>query len=151
MHAFRSYVLLASCACATAFAQTASLDTNVTKLVAAGGDLVLTATVVYDQQPSALGWSIALPSDWALVSVAGPNTPAVVPPAGSGGVLEFAFTSVPANRAQFAITAHYPANADSVVLTSTVFVRADGRLATLTPTPIRIAGKHTVADKRPEK
>ena len=56
-------------AATAAFAQTASLKADSTALAAGGGSVALTASVSYDGQPAALGWEIALPTDWTLVSV----------------------------------------------------------------------------------
>lgn len=124
---------LALLASVSAFAQSATLTSNTNTLAPAGGNVVLTATANYDGEPGALGWSIALPADWSLVSVVGPNVPAVSPETGATGTLEFAYTNVPANRAEFSVMVRYPANAATASATPTVLVRAGGKLSTLSP------------------
>ena len=119
-----------------AFAQTASLSSDISVLAHSGGTLVLRATADYPAEPGALGWAIALPADWSLVALNGPQMPAIAPAAGSTGTLEFAFTTVPANRAEFSVLVRYPANAASTQATSTVLVRSGGKLTTLTPAPV---------------
>jgi predicted dienelactone hydrolase len=119
-----------------AFAQNATLKADATALAPAGGSVTLTAAVNYDGQPSALGWAIALPADWTLVSVAGANVPEIAPSAGSTGTLEFAYTAAPAAKAEFSVVVRYPAGATTAKAVPTVLVRADGKLATLTPAPV---------------
>lgn len=133
---------------ATAFAQSAALSADTTTLAPSGGTVALTAMVNYDTTPGALGWSIALPPDWTLVSVAGPNVPAIVPEAGSTGTLEFAYTQVPAGRAEFVLQVRYPANAVSAQATPKVLVRSSGKLTTLTPPPVELRG---IKDGGPQK
>ena len=119
-----------------ALAQNATLQADATALAPAGGQVTLTASVSYDSQPSALGWAIALPGDWTLVSVAGANVPEVSPAAGSTGALEFAYTAAPAAKAEFSVVVRYPAGSSAAKAVPTVLVRAHGKLATLTPAPI---------------
>lgn len=121
-----------------AFAQNASLSSDTTTLSASGGTVTLTATVNYDSTPGALAWSIALPEDWTLVSISGPNVPPIAPEAGAGGTLEFAYMSVPAQRAEFAVQVRYPARAGAAKATPTVLVRTEGKLTTLTPPPVSL-------------
>jgi hypothetical protein len=123
---------------ATAFAQNATLTSDTTALVPSGGSVTLTATASYDATPGALGWSIALPADWTLVSVSGPHVPAIAPEPGTAGTLEFAYTSVPAQRAEFTVEVRYPANASPTKLTPTVLLRSDGKLTTLTPPAVEL-------------
>lgn len=128
-------------AASAAFAQTASLHSDTATLSPSGGTVTLTASVVYDDKPGALGWSVALPSDWTLVSVSGANVPAIAPDVGSAGTLEFAYTSVPAGgRAEFSMEVRYPANAASTQATPKVLVRANGKLTTLTPPSVDLRG-----------
>jgi hypothetical protein len=76
----------------------------------AGGNLTLVATIAYPTLvPTALGYTINLPADWALVSTGGPNTPGNAPAAGTTGALEFAYTAIPANQASFTVVVSYPA------------------------------------------
>ena len=123
-----------------AFAQTASLTADTSMLAQSGGTLVLRAAASYEGEPGALGWAIVLPADWSLVSINGPQAPAIAPEAGSTGTLEFAYTAVPANRAEFSVIVRYPANAASTQATSTVLLRSNGKLTTLTPTPVPLKG-----------
>jgi hypothetical protein len=130
-----------SAACAllvatAAFAQTATLKSDATALSAGGGSVQLSASVAYDGQPGAVGWSIALPADWSLVSVGGANVPEIAPDAGTTGTLEFAYTSAPAGRAEFTVVVKYPAGAKSAKATPTVLVRTAGKLATLNPAAV---------------
>ena len=122
-----------------AFAQNATLQADATALAPAGGQVTLTASVSYDGQPSALGWAIALPGDWTLVSVAGANVPEVSPAVGSTGALEFAYTAAPAAKAEFSVVVRYPAGTAIAKAVPTVLVRANGKLATLSPAPIEFA------------
>ncbi len=140
MKSLRFALIALICSAASAFAQTATLASDATTLSPSGGTVTLTATVSYDGEPGALGWAIVLPADWSLVSVAGPDAPAIAPDAGTTGTLEFAFTSVPAQRAEFKVTVKYPANAATATATSTVLVRANGKLTTVKPTPLQFAG-----------
>lgn len=119
-------------------AQTASLAASQTTLSPGGGTVVLTASANYEDEPGALGWAIALPADWTLVSVAGPHAPQIAPQNGSTGTLEFAYTAVPAQRAEFSVTVRYPANAANAAATPTVIVRRGGKLATLAPAPVQL-------------
>ena len=83
-------VTLALGLASVAFAQTASLKADAAALIPSGGSVTFTAAATYDGQPAALGWVIALPSDWTLVSVSGANAPEISPDVGSTGTLEFA-------------------------------------------------------------
>jgi drug/metabolite transporter (DMT)-like permease len=139
------FALLAS---GSLFGQSASLKADNATLAASGGNVLLTATVNYDGEPGALGYAIALPADWSFVSVMGPNVPAITPEAGSTGMLEFAFTSVPANRAEFSVLVHYPASAASAKATPTVLVRSAGKLSTLKPAPVELHGVDVGALRR---
>lgn len=130
----------AAIAASVAFAQNASLSSDTSVMAQSGGTLVLRATADYEGEPGALGWSIVLPADWSLVAVNGPHAPNIAPEAGSTGTLEFAYTTVPAARAEFAVIVRYPANASSTQATPTVLVRSGGKLTTLTPAPVRIRG-----------
>ena len=126
-----------------AFAQTASLSSDTSVLAQSGGTLVLRATAEYEGEPGALGWAIALPADWSLVAINGPQAPAIAPAVGSTGTLEFAFTIVPAGRAEFAVIVRYPANAPSAQAKPTVLVRSGGKLTTLTPAPVQLKAAGT--------
>lgn len=112
-------------------AQTASLTTDNPYLARSGGVIALTATVAYEGEPGAIGWSIQLPADWSLVSVSGSDVPQVSPEAGSTGTLEFAYTQLPAGKAGFTVVVRYPENAASTAAKTTVIVRSGGKLTTL--------------------
>jgi hypothetical protein len=122
-----------------AFAQNATLKADATALAPAGGQVTFAAAVSYDGQPSALGWAIALPADWTLVSVGGANVPEISPAAGSTGALEFAYTAAPAAKAEFSVVVRYPAGTATAKAVPTVLVRANGKLATLSPAPVEFA------------
>lgn len=141
MKVLRFLLLLAMGLSLPAFAQQAELRTDAARVSASGGQVKLTAAVSYDGAPGAVGWSIALPAGWKLVSVAGPNVPAVAPEAGSSGQLDFAYTAVPAGRAEFSVWVSYPAGAAGSKVTATALVRNEGKLATLTPAPVVFAGE----------
>lgn len=139
---FRS---LATC-CALFFAvmasaQTAALQADSTALAAAGGTVKLTAGVSYDAQPGAIGWTIALPTGWSLVSVGGANVPELAPVPGATGNVEFVYTTVPAKRVEFTVVVQYPAGVVAAKATSTALVRTSGKLATLTPAPVEFGSK----------
>lgn len=123
---------------ASAWAQEATLVVDQAQLAPGGGTVVFKATVTYSGEPGALGWEIALPADWRLVSVSGPNVPAVAPEPGSTGALEFAFTSVPPHRAEFSVQVRYPANVTVAVAKPMVIVRTGGKLTTLNPPPVQM-------------
>ena len=126
-----------------ASAQTAELKADNAHLAPSGGVVALTATVSYEGAPGAVGWAIELPADWTLVSVAGQNPPQIAPEAGSRGTLEFAFTDVPAGRAEFTIVVRYPADAATFDAKPTVIVRQDGQLAKLSPQVVKFVGRET--------
>lgn len=123
-----------------AAAQTATLTADNPHLAPSGGTLALTATLSYEGAPGAIGWSIDLPADWSLVSVAGQTPPQISPESGTRGTLEFAFTDAPAGRAEFTIVVRYPANAPSFAAKPTAILRQDGQLAQLKPTPVTFFG-----------
>ncbi len=136
VHLRRLAVTVALGLASVAFAQTASLKADAAALMPSGGSVTFTAAATYDGQPAALGWAIALPSDWALVSVSGANVPEISPDVGSSGTLEFAYTSAPAGRSEFNVVVRYPAGATTAKAVPTVLVRANGKLTTLTPNPV---------------
>lgn len=135
------FALLSIVLAATAFAQSASLKANGTKLAADGGTVQLTASVNYDGEPGAIGWSIALPPDWKLAGISGPNVPTVAPEVGSTGTLEFAFSAIPTGRVEFSILVTYPSGTATAKAAPTVLVRKDGKLTTLTPAPVEFSTK----------
>jgi hypothetical protein len=85
-------------------AQTATLSATPTTYSPAGGDVVLTATVSYPASASAVGFTIETPVGWRYVRVGGANPPGITPaPDQANGLLEFAFTSVPAGQLAFTV------------------------------------------------
>jgi hypothetical protein len=147
MKCVRFFPIAVLCAAVSAFAQNATLSADNPTLAASGGTVTLTAVASYEGEPGALGWQIELPADWSLVSVSGPDVPAITPEAGTTGTLEFAFTSVPANRSEFAVVVRYPANAAPAAAKSTVLVRAGGKLNTLTPAVVQLSAADPAASR----
>ena len=123
------------------FSQSATLTAAPTALAAGGGQITLTATANYDGQPGAVGWSVVLPADWALVSLSGPHRPGIAPDLGTTGTLEFVHTAVPTGRAEFSFVVSYPAGAGAAQAVSTVLLRANGKLTTLKPSPLAFGAK----------
>jgi hypothetical protein len=127
-------LLLGCCALPTSgLAQTASLTTRTNDLSPNGGEITLLAALGYNERPAALGWSIALPAGWSMVRLGGGDGPQVAPEPGTTGTLEFAYTSVPDFMASFAVTVRYPAGLGGAKIASTVIVRTNGKVMTLTP------------------
>ena len=123
---------------AWAAAQSATLSADLAKLSPTGGQLAITATVIYDSTPGAIGWSVKLPDGWALLATSGPDLPAVKPDLGAAGTLEWAYTAIPPNRTQFLFTVRYPAKTPlPAEIAATAIVRTKGALKTVSPTPIR--------------
>lgn len=60
---------------------------------------------------TALGLSETIPDGWSLVAVSGEAVPDVLPLAGQGGLLEFAWIAVPAFPLHFSYTLAVPADA----------------------------------------
>ena len=112
-------------------AQTATLTSSMTNLSASGGQLVLTATTSYaGLTPTAIGWTITLPTGWAIVGVAG-DTPSFAPAAGTTGSADFAYVSFPANSATFTVTVSYPATSDSATVNAVCSYRSPLKNITL--------------------
>lgn len=136
------FLLALVCGAATlGSSQTASLTADTTALAPGGGSVALTATVTYDHPPGALGWSILLPPDWSLLSVSGDPIPGITPEVGNSGTLEFAYFTIPAQRAEFKLVVRYPAGATTAKAVPTVLVRANGKLVTLEPAPVAFGGQ----------
>lgn len=117
-------------------AQVASLTPDSPRLSLAGGEIALKASVTYREQPSAIGWIIRTPSSWAVVRVTGINPPQVSSETSSTGVQEFAYTTIPESSAHFTVIVRYPAGTDTTRIESEVIVRTNGKLNTLTLTPV---------------
>lgn len=135
------FVVLAWGAATLGSAQTATFTADTTALAPGGGRVALTATVTYEQLPGALGWSIVLPADWSLLSVSGDPVPGIAPEVGSSGTLEFAYFTIPAQRAEFKLVVQYPAGATTAKAVPTVLVRANGKLLTLEPSPVTFGAR----------
>jgi hypothetical protein len=121
----------------------AALSGNNAQLAPQGGTVVLTATASYDNNPAALGWEVVLPPDWSLVAVSGANIPDIAPTKGSTGTMEFAFVTIPAGKAEFALEVAYPPNAASTTVESSALFRGDGKLTTVRPEPLTITAPAT--------
>ncbi len=141
LHSIRSLAVAALVfgAAALGFAQTASFTADTSSLAAGGGFLSFVATATYEGQPGAVGWSIELPKDWSLVSVSGANLPGIASEPGSSGALEFAYITIPADRAEFRLVVRYPAGTMAAKIGPTVLIRANGKLITLAPSPVEFA------------
>lgn len=133
------FILLALGTLLPAFAQLTEFRSDVGRLSPAGGQVKLTAAVTYEDAPGAIGWSITLPVGWKLVALSGPHLPAVAPEIGSTGQLDFAYSVIPAQRAEFSLAVSYPAGADSGRVPAVVIVRRDGKLTTLAPEEVSLS------------
>jgi len=118
------------------FAQSASFQADAPTLSPSGGVVKLTAYAAYEGQPGALGWSIPLPAGWALVGVEGQNIPEIAPDPTVTGLLEFAYLTVPAQKAEFTVLLRYPAAAKPVTIAPLVIVRTEGRMQQIKPTSV---------------
>ena len=75
-----------------------------------GGTVSLRARVTYTgQTPAAIGVTVNVPAGWSLASTGGPNVPQVAPVAGTTNVLEWSYSSLPANEAVFTFVVNSPA------------------------------------------
>lgn len=128
--------LLALTLASVAFAQTATVQADTAALSPAGGLVKLTASVVYEGEPGAVGWQLTVPAGWALVSVEGPQAPQIAAPAGTTGTLEFAYTRSPRAGATFSVVVRYPAGTTEGKVVPKAIIRANGKLTTLQPTPV---------------
>jgi hypothetical protein len=131
-----TFLLLATVAAA---APTAQLTADRQRLNAEGGTLTLRAEARYSERPGALGWAINLPEGWSLESVGGGSPPQVAAAAGTTGVAEFAYTSVPELLASFDLVVRYPTRAAAARVTATVLHRVRGELTQLEPRAIEFA------------
>jgi hypothetical protein len=104
-----SIILLALGSSWVAAAGTTTLTTPSAQLQSGGGTVQLDVTIGYSEKPGALGWVISLPAGWSFDSLVGGVQPAVLPPEGATGDLEFAFIQVPQTGAPFGLRLRYPA------------------------------------------
>ncbi|MEY4005093.1 MAG: hypothetical protein RLZZ221_1189 [Verrucomicrobiota bacterium] len=93
-------------------AQTATLTSSASTYPATAGQVTLSVSINYASvaAPTALGFTIELPSGWALVSTSGTNVPEIRSRAGDVGALEFAYASAPAGSASFTVVVSHPAS-----------------------------------------
>jgi hypothetical protein len=121
-----------------ASAQTVSVVPSATTYVATGGTASFTVTLTYPGVVTALGFQFgSVPAGWSFVSAGGNNPPGIVPAAGTPGVFEFAYTSIPASPITFTITAAYPAG----LVGNQIF---SGVIGTLRPGPVSVNGANVV-------
>ncbi len=93
-------------------AQTATMTAGTSTYPAIAGQVTLGVSINYASvaAPTALGFTIELPSGWALVSTSGTNVPEIRSRAGDVGALEFAYASAPAGSASFTVVVSHPAS-----------------------------------------
>jgi hypothetical protein len=98
------------------------------------GTATVNCTITYSGQPSALGWSVAIPSGWSYQS--GQNEPGVHPSPGESGTLAWAWTSIPPSPVQFSYTLRVPAGeSGQKSLSATASKREAGQAQQTTATP----------------
>ncbi|HUR59009.1 MAG TPA: hypothetical protein VM029_14945, partial [Opitutaceae bacterium] len=139
----KRFLLLAATLLATIIgvrAQSATLTAPAGNYAAAGGQITLTATIVYPvgATPSSLAFTMVIPAGWQLVSTGGPNIPDVIANPGTTGELGYAyFSSFPATQASFTAVVSYPAG---LVGNQTITAAAEYRspATNLTVTPITL-------------
>ncbi len=95
--------------------------------VAAGTILTLSASASYPEVPSAVGWSVTLPDGWIFLATTGSDAPQVTPQEGATGILEWAYTKVPAGCVRFSFTVRAPGKPGRAELPARLFLRVDGR------------------------
>ena len=78
---------------------------------ATAGQVTLSVSINYASAaaPTAIGFTVDLPTGWSLVSMGGSNVPEIRPRSGDVGTLEFAYTSFPAGSAAFSLVVSHPA------------------------------------------
>jgi sugar lactone lactonase YvrE len=74
---------------------------------AAGGTVTLAQTLTFADPPGALGWQMLVPAGWTYASGTG-SEGEVRPVTGTAGLLEWAWTAVPASPVQFSVTLNVP-------------------------------------------
>jgi hypothetical protein len=128
-------VLLELTSFAVAQTVTMTLTTPSKTYVAGGGTVILTASIAYSVQPSAIGGSIFLPPGWSLASVGGKNSPNSTPDPGTTQQIDYAYFSFPSGSAQFTVVLNYPAGLTGPqTITSSFQYRSPTQ--NLTPIPI---------------
>jgi hypothetical protein len=136
MHPFRLLLVLGLFGLVRLSAQEATLTTDTRALSGAAELVTLTATVSYPAQTGAVGWEIQAPEGAEFVVVGGANTPEIQPAANATGLLEFAYTSVPARSASFTVTLRLPAGLEAAKFAARVILRQDSKRSDLKPAPI---------------
>ena len=136
-----SFVLAALIPASMAVAQTATatLTSGASSYSASGGNLALTATVVYPAglAPTSIGFLVNLPTGWSFVSQTLPSGAATVvaPAAGDPSTaLEWAFNSFPATQLQWTFVVAYPAG-----LSGNQTISVDGTNSNFRPGPILLS------------
>ena len=124
-------VLISIFSATAAIAQTATLSVpSGTTLGTAAGVVSITATISFSGSPSALGWTVNLPSGWTYAG--GTGEPGVTPRTGQTGSLDWAYTSMPASPAQFTFRANYPGGLSGAQsIGGSAVYREGGQLRTL--------------------
>ncbi|MEY4686135.1 MAG: hypothetical protein RIR76_158, partial [Verrucomicrobiota bacterium] len=113
---FRRFALhilfLLAAAAVVVRAQTATMTSSASIYPATAGQVTLSVSINYASvaAPTALGFTIELPSGWALVSTSGTNVPEIRSRAGDVGSLEFAYASAPTGSASFTVVVSHPAS-----------------------------------------
>lgn len=148
MRILKLLVLLLSSVAATS-AQTATLSSQSASLSKSGGVLTITATVTYTGLPSAIGWSVTLPSGWSYAG-AGSGTPGVAPMNGQTGTLDWAFTTIPASPATFSFRVNYPVGLTGThTIGGSAVFREAGQLRNLSVTSLSLSADAVSNGVRP--
>jgi hypothetical protein len=101
----------------------------------AGGMVTITNTLTYAGSASSLGWQVTLPAGWSFAADAG-SAGDVKPVTGATGILEWAWSTVPASPVTFTYTVNVPAGeTEPRNLTASGIVRSGGTVTTVTATP----------------
>lgn len=92
-------------------AQTATMTAGASTYPATAGQVTLNVSINYASvaAPTAIGFTMELPSGWALVSTTGANVPEIRSRVGDVGTLEFAYASLPSGSAAFRVVVSHPA------------------------------------------
>jgi len=92
-------------------AQSATMTAGASTYPATAAQVTLDVSINYASvaAPTAIGFTINLPSGWALVSTTGANVPEIRSRVGDVGTLEFAYASLPPGSAAFRVVVSHPA------------------------------------------
>ncbi len=119
----------------------AATQTMVGQGYLAGGSVTISNTLSYGGTPQSLGWSVVLPAGWSFASDAGISGD-VKPAAGSTGMLEWAWSTVPASPVTFLYTVNVPAGdfgAKSFLATGIVRNSGSTQIIMVTPSPLTVS------------